>query len=258
MKVRYEQMKSLIDTIMTTILRLRRLFPLMILMIISNVYCWNIRWARSRTRRTRQHYHFPLGTDEIIVHEHFFDLAINEANQAAKRGEVPIGAVVVRNITSEHDDALNQQKKSSSLSFEILAAEGNRVEQHCDASAHAELLALRRAAKNIHNWRLSNCTLYSTLECCPMCLTACQAFRIERLVYGAPDLRLGAVETHMRLLHDFVHPFHNLSVVISRVKEEQCSFIMKDFFRQRRKQTSSQNSIMSRRRQWPSWITFWR
>jgi tRNA(adenine34) deaminase len=250
---------------MTTALRLRGTFAFLLLLLISDdVHCWNTRLIRglllqvgSSRRQSRQRtlQHFPLGTDDMIIHEHFFDLAIHEAKLAAKRGEVPIGAVVVRNITKD-DAVMNSNQQSSS--FEVLSSESNRVEQNYDAAAHAELLALRSAAQNIRNWRLQNCTLYSTLECCPMCLSACQAFRIERLVYGAPDLRLGAVETHLRLLDDYIHPFHNLSVVIPRVKEDQCSTMMKDFFRQRRKQTTYQKAIRLRPQWQRRWMSFWR
>lgn len=146
-------------------------------------------------------------------------LALEEAEKAGKRAEVPIGATVVR--------------KSGDDTFEVLSRASNRVERDNDASAHAELLALRRAAKAIGNWRLLNCTLYSTLEPCPLCLSATQAFRVESLVYGANDLRLGAVETYVRLLN-YEHPFHNVTNVLGGVRQEQSADMLRGFFRQRR------------------------
>jgi tRNA(adenine34) deaminase len=191
---------------------------------------------------------FPLHTNDRVIHEHFMRLAIEEASRAAARKEVPIGAVVVRNVT-DADSTTGRQV------FRVLSLGRNEVEGDCDASAHAEIVALRRAAKSLRNWRLLNCTLYSTLEPCPMCLSACQAFRLSRLVYGAPDLRLGAVETHMRLL-DIPHPFHNVSVVDAGVLESECAEALRDFFRARRKKstrtasTSSGPSLSMRKRLW--------
>ena len=171
---------------------------------------------------------FSRETDNQSVHKYFMKLALEQAMQAGRRNEVPIGAIVVRNITTNIDVSSHQY-------FQVLAAGRNEIETKWDASAHAELVALRQAAQQIKNWRLLNCTLYSTLEPCPMCLSACQAFRLSRLVYGAPDLRLGAVETYTRLL-DLPHPFHNVSVEEIGVLGQNCSDIMRSFFRERRRQ----------------------
>jgi tRNA(adenine34) deaminase len=111
-----------------------------------------------------------------------------------------------------------------------LAAQHNRVEGRCDASAHAELLALRQAAAATRNWRLHRCTLYSTLEPCPMCFAAAHAFRVERLVYSAPDHRLGAVVTRVA-----PHPFHNLTSVVGGVCAQECGFVLRAFFRRQRR-----------------------
>ncbi|KAH8068063.1 deaminase [Aureococcus anophagefferens] len=118
----------------------------------------------------------------------FMGLALDEARRAAA-GEVPVGAVVV-------DDATGA----------VVAAAGNAIEATQDASAHAELLALRRAAAARGNWRLANCTLYSTLEPCVLCMSACYAFRVGRVVYGAPDHRLGAAESWLNMA-ELGHPF---------------------------------------------------
>ena len=154
------------------------------------------------------------------IHNHFMEMALSEAKEAGQEGEVPIGAVLVEQL--------------GPYDYRVLAKGRNRIETDWDASAHAEMVALRSASKRIQNWRLLNTTLYSTLEPCPMCLAACQAFRIGSLVYGAPDLRLGAVETHIRLL-DAKHPAHNISDVVKDVSAEKSAELLKQFFKERRK-----------------------
>jgi tRNA(adenine34) deaminase len=102
--------------------------------------------------------------------------ALRLARAAGRRGEVPVGAVIIAD-------------------GEVLAAASNRVERAQDATAHAELLALRRAAQKRDSWRLQGCTLYSTLEPCPMCAGALLLARIDRVVYAADDPRKGAYRT---------------------------------------------------------------
>lgn len=109
-------------------------------------------------------------------------LALRHAQHAFREDEVPVGAVIV-------DENGN-----------VLAASRNRVEAHHDATAHAEIVCMRQAADMQKDWRLLKCTLYSTLEPCPMCLSAMQSFRIDRLVYGAKDTRLGACGSYINLL----------------------------------------------------------
>ena len=149
--------------------------------------------------------------------ELFMEAALREAELAFDEGEVPIGAVLVR------DGA-------------VVAAAHNRVEGLQDASAHAELLCARAAAAAVQpvpSWRLNASTLYCTVEPCPMCLAALHAFRIERLVYGTTNPRLGAVESAMR--GDAMHPYHSLSVT-GGVLAEQAAGLMKHFFQRRREQ----------------------
>lgn len=180
------------------------------------------------------------------VHNYFMGEAIRQAQSAAERGEVPVGALVVRNYTATNLTIAKRTDIEGSMTtnldhrhqgqvfFEVLSSASNRVEMDWDASAHAELLALRQAARVTSNWRLYNSTLYTTLEPCPMCLAAAQAFRVDCLVMGAPDLRLGAVTTHMNLLRIAPHPFHNISHVVSGIRQEECAVILRDFFRRRR------------------------
>jgi tRNA(adenine34) deaminase len=99
--------------------------------------------------------------------------ALRLARAAARRGEVPVGAVVVAR-------------------GQVIAAASNRVERAEDATAHAEMLALRQASRRLGSWRLHGCTLYSTLEPCPMCAGALLLARVDRVVYGAEDPRKGA------------------------------------------------------------------
>ena len=174
-----------------------------------------------------------------MTDEHFMKLALAQAQRAGQRGEVPIGAIVVHKETTTESEASGTSSSSSSLAsrtrWTVVSQAHNLVEQRKDASAHAELLALRQAAKRLGNWRLTNCTLYSTLEPCPLCASASLQFRIDRIVYGAPDHRLGAVVSHMRLLQDHVHPYHNVSDVTAGVYANQSATLLRDFFRARRK-----------------------
>ncbi len=139
--------------------------------------------------------------------------ALAEARAAAGRGETPVGAVVV-------DGA------------RVLAASGNRVEELGDASAHAELLALRVAAKRRGGPRLEDCDLYVTLEPCPMCAQAISIFRVRRLYFGAPDPKGGGVEHGPRI---FAQPTcHHRPEVYGGIDEQRAAALLKDFFTARR------------------------
>jgi tRNA(adenine34) deaminase len=205
------------------------------ILFINRVQSWTLKSFRKKWSRKNIVYLDDCG-DPFVVHNHFMTLAMEEAKISGDLGEVPIGAVIIQR-RSDHE-------------YEILSRAGNRVEINHDASAHAELQALRRASAVLQNWRLVNTTLYSTLEPCPMCLAACQAFRIPKLVYGAPDLRLGAVETHMRLL-DITHPFHNISDVIKEVQAEPSASLLRSFFKRRRHEGKTRsNSELRPKRNW--------
>jgi len=142
------------------------------------------------------------------------DMALREAQAAAARGEVPVGAVVL--------DA----------SGAVLAVAGNRTEADHDASAHAELLALRAAAAARGAPRLPDCTLVVTLEPCPMCAAAISAFRIAKLVFGAYDPKSGGVEHGARV---FAAPScHHRPEVIGGVRETESADLLRLFFAARR------------------------
>ena len=137
-------------------------------------------------------------------------LALEQANRAAELGEVPVGAVAVR-------DGM------------IIGTGFNRKESDQDPSAHAEMLALRRAAAYLGNWRLIGVTLYCTLEPCPMCAGAMIQARLERLVYGAPDTRFGADGSVIEVLSE---PAFNHHVVVERgVLAAESAELMQQFFR---------------------------
>ena len=178
---------------------------------------------------------------EFYVHETLMNVALQQAKKAGEMGEVPIGAIIVienfeicADVIEENENTLDG--RDDKRIFTILSYGQNQIETIQDASAHAELQAMRSASENIQNWRLLNTTLYSTLEPCPMCLSAAQAFRVSKIVYGAPDLRLGAIKTHIKLLDIATHPFHDTMEVVGGVNSHECGQLLVDFFRKRRKQ----------------------
>ena len=142
-------------------------------------------------------------------------LALEEARAAGARGEVPVGAVVVEAATGA-----------------ILARAGNRTEADKDPSAHAEILALRTAARARAAPRLPDCDLYVTLEPCAMCAAAISFARIRRLYFGAGDPKMGAVEHGPRF---FRQPTcHHAPEVYGGIAESEAAALMRDFFKDRR------------------------
>jgi len=143
----------------------------------------------------------------------FMQEALAEARFAAAAGEVPIGAVLVRD-------------------GRILARSGNRTIRDCDPTAHAEIIALREAARLLGNYRLADTTLYVTIELCSMCAGAIIQARVTRLVYGADDPKGGAVRSCFEILS---HPRLNHHVeVTSGVLADDCAAILQSFFAERR------------------------
>ena len=138
------------------------------------------------------------------------DAALAEARAAAERGEVPVGAVV------------------QAADGTVLARAGNRVEELRDASAHAELLALRDAAARVGMPRLPDCDLIVTLEPCPMCAAACVHFRVRRVLFGAYDPKGGGVE-HGPRLFDLPGCLHRPEVV-GGVRESEAAALLRAFF----------------------------
>ncbi len=141
------------------------------------------------------------------------DAALEEAKKAEARGEVPIGAVVVRD-------------------GEILARAGNRTLELRDPTAHAEMLAIRAAATAVSSERLVDCDLYVTLEPCPMCAAAASFARIRRLYYGAADPKGGAVESGVRYFADA--SCHHVPEIYGGIGETESAAMLRDFFRAKR------------------------
>jgi tRNA(adenine34) deaminase len=140
--------------------------------------------------------------------------AIGAAREAARRGEVPVGACVVGEDGS------------------VLAVAGNRTRTDCDPTAHAEVVALREAARRAGNYRLTGAVMYSTVEPCAMCAGALVQARVKRLVYGARDEKAGAVESVFRVC-DASSLNHRMELTPG-VLEDECRALMQEFFWSRR------------------------
>jgi tRNA(adenine34) deaminase len=143
----------------------------------------------------------------------FMQLALEEGRSAALAGEVPVGAVLVRD-------------------GEVVALAGNRTIRDCDPTAHAEILVLREGARKVGNYRLGATTLYATIEPCSMCAGAIIQARIPRVVYGCDDPKGGAVRSCFEIL---THPRLNHRVeVTSGVLGSECAALIQSFFAERR------------------------
>lgn len=145
--------------------------------------------------------------------EYWLGLALAEAQRAAERQEVPVGAVLVADE-------------------QLLAVGHNQPISSCDPTAHAEIVALRQAAQQRQNYRLTQTTLYVTLEPCAMCLGAMLHARIQRLVFGAADSRAGAVKSVFQLLD--AREINHRIAWRGGILAEPCASILKQFFRERR------------------------
>jgi len=152
---------------------------------------------------------------ELAVDERFMQTAIGQAQIARDNGDVPIGAVIVKD---------NQ----------LIAKAYNQRQQLQDPTAHAEIIALTQAAAAVGNWRLHNCTMYVTLEPCPMCAGALVLARIDRLVYGCDDPKTGACKSLYNIVQD-ERLNHRLEVTAG-VLAKECKQLLQDFFEQKRVQ----------------------
>jgi len=148
-----------------------------------------------------------------LTDEEYMEKALSLAREAASRGEIPVGAIVV-----DKDGA-------------IIGEGFNRREELQSPTAHAEVLAIENAAKTLKNRRLSGCTLYVTLEPCPMCAGAVMNAGLKRLVYGAFDDKNGACASVAAL---FDEKFTHIPMVRSRVLKERCGEILSEFFKDKR------------------------
>ena len=145
--------------------------------------------------------------------EKFMTIALEEARRAMDHGEVPVGAVVV-------------------YEEEVIARAHNLREGLQDPAAHAEMLALREAARKLHRWRLTGATIYSTLEPCAMCAGALVLSRIDRLVYGCDDPKAGACGSVFDIVRE--PRLNHRMEVLGGVMGEKCGSVLKEFFENRR------------------------
>lgn len=148
------------------------------------------------------------------MEEKFMELAIKEAKKAYEKLEVPIGAVIVKD-------------------GKIIARAHNLRETKKQACAHAEILAIEKACKKINAWRLEDCEMYVTLEPCSMCAGAIINSRIKKLYIGAMDPKGGAVGSKINLLKDI--KLNHITEIVYDVCKEDCSLLLKDFFKELRK-----------------------
>lgn len=148
-----------------------------------------------------------------MTDKNFMSLALDEARRAFDEGEVPIGAVLI------DEDGI------------LICGDHNRIEQTGDATAHAELLTLQTATRRL-NRRLTDCTLYSTVEPCAMCAGALVLCRVKRLVYGVTDSKFGAAESIFNVVDN--RALNHRLQVTAGVLEDECRALMKNFFATRR------------------------
>lgn len=153
----------------------------------------------------------------------FMKRALELAKLAAEEGEVPVGAVVVKKSTGE------------------IIGEGRNMREHKkNALAHAEIIAINQACKKLRDWRLPDCAIYVTLEPCPMCCGAIINSRIDEVYFGAYDFKAGSAESVQKI---FCLPYNHKPNVYGGIMENECSLLLKDFFRELRKEKQKKPDI---------------
>lgn len=155
-----------------------------------------------------------LNEIDFELHRFWMDRAIALAKQAGSQGEIPVGAIII------------------GTDGQILATGENRKERDRDPTAHAEILAIRNAAKILKDWHLNQTTLYVTLEPCPMCAGAILQSRVRTLVYGVGDPKTGAIHTVINLPYSSAS-FHRLEA-IAGIRERQCHELLQTWFQDHR------------------------
>jgi tRNA(adenine34) deaminase len=149
--------------------------------------------------------------ENLAIHQIWMDRAIALAKEAGAAGEIPVGAVIVNNMG------------------DAIATGVNRKERDQDPTAHAEIVAIRAASRILQDWHLTGCTLYVTLEPCPMCAGAIIQARVSTLVYGADDPKAGAIRT-VANLPDSPVSFHKL-IAIAGIRERECQELLQNWFK---------------------------
>lgn len=147
-----------------------------------------------------------------MTHNDYMSLALIQGQKAFKSGEIPVGAVITWNDT-------------------VIASAYNQCEQHHDPTAHAEIIAIKKASEILGNWRLTGCTLYVTIEPCPMCAGAAVNARLSTIVYGASDIQNGGIDSKFCIVKNTLN--HTISV-ISGICANECQQLMDKFFTKRR------------------------
>ena len=158
--------------------------------------------------------------------EKYMRLAIEEARRAAEAGEVPIGAVVVY-------EPIDPGTRRPTAAPRVIAAAGNTREQSRNPSAHAEFSAMLEAARALDAWRLTDCTVYVTLEPCIMCAGLMHQARIRRCVYGASDPKAGALGSLYQINED--KRLNHVFEVTPGVLQQECVDLLRSFFKEKRK-----------------------
>jgi len=150
---------------------------------------------------------------DIKCDEKYMKMALEEAEKAGQRGEVPVGAILLKGD-------------------QVLAKDHNRCIELSDPTAHAEILVLRKGGEILKNYRLNDTVMYVTAEPCPMCVSAMVHSRISRLVFGALEPKFGAVESKFKFLDD--HGFNQKVKVDQGILGKECASLLKAFFKERR------------------------
>ena len=156
------------------------------------------------------------------IDQRFMKLAIDQAFIAADNGDVPVGAVIV-------------------FEGRVIAKAHNQRQLLNDPTAHAEIIALTQAAEAVGNWRLNGCTIYVTLEPCPMCAGALVMARIDRLVFGCEDPKAGACGSLYNIVQD-ERLNHNMDIT-SGVLDTECGQVLSDFFKTRRDENTNKKQM---------------
>lgn len=165
---------------------------------------------------------FEMENGYMYRNERFMNEAIKQAKKAELIDEVPIGCVITK------DDR-------------VIARGYNLREKKQKSTAHAEIITIERACKKLGTWRLDGCTIYVTLEPCPMCAGAILQSRIKEVVYGAKDPKGGCVESCMHMYD--TKGFNHYPEVVAGVLEEECASLLTEFFRKKRKRNKQKTSM---------------